>query len=164
MNLFLIAALVALIIVGLFFFAADNQLKTEAALPSEMQGTFTLMQYGCRSSDDIENMVIFDKEEDAFTFEIFATDFSYTVKTGVPAKEAYAEAEKFVRCNINCEGSPMKKILGPSGSSIGFELKPLYSPTRFGMQDVLNVTYKVKERKVVAYIKPDPDVIRARIH
>jgi hypothetical protein len=135
---------------------------TEAAVSSEVQGTFTLILYGCRSSDDIENMAVLDKEGDAFTFEIFAPDFSYTVKTGVPAGEALAEAEKFVRCNINSEGSQLKKILGPAGNSIGFELRPLYSPVRFGIQDVLNVTYTVKERQVAAYIKLDPDVDRSR--
>lgn len=43
MNLFLMAAAAALIIFCPFFFTADSHLKTEAALPSEMQWTFTLM-------------------------------------------------------------------------------------------------------------------------
>ena len=162
MNLTLIVVVAALIILSLFFFASDNHLKTEAALPSEMQGTFTLMLYGCRSADDIENMVLFDKEGDAFTFEIHAPGFSYTVKTNVSAGDALAEAEKFVRCNLNCEGSQLRKILGPGGNSIGFELKPLYSPVLFGIRDVLDVSYVIKERKVTAHIKVDSNVEKTR--
>jgi len=163
MNPFVLAVIALLIILGLvFFFATNNHLKTEAAVSSELQGTFTLILYGCRSSDDIENMVVFDKEDDAYTFEIFAPEFAYTVKTRVPAKDALTEAEKFVRCNINVQGSQLKKILGPEGQSIGFELRPLYSPERFGMQDVLNAQYAVKERKVTAHIKLDPDAEKVR--
>jgi hypothetical protein len=162
MNPFLILGIAALIILSLFFFASDKHLKTETALPSEMQGTFTLMLYGCRSADDIENMVLFDKEGDAFTFEIYSPEFSYTVKTNVPAGDALAEAEKFVRCNINCEGSQLRKILGPGGNSIGFELKPLYSPVLFGIRDVLDIGYVIKERKVTAYIKLDSNAEKTR--
>ena len=161
MNPFLIIVVAALIILSLFFFASDNHLKTETALPSEMQGTFTLMLYGCRSADDIENMVLFDREGDAFTFEIHAPG-SYTVKTNVSAGDALAEAEKFVRCNITCEGSQLRKILGPGGNSIGFELKPLYSPVLFGIRDVLDVSYVIKEQKVTAYIKLDSNVEKSR--
>lgn len=127
-----------------------------------MQGTFTLMLYGCRSADDIENMVLFDKEGDSFTFGIHAPDFSYTVKTNVSAGDALAEAEKFVRCNPNCEGSQLRKILGPGGNGIGFDLKPLYSPVLFGIRDVLDVGYTIKEQKVTVYIKLDSHVEKSR--
>jgi hypothetical protein len=66
-NFFFIAVVVALIILGLFIFSADNYLKTEAANSADVQGKFTLLLYGCSSPDNLENIAILDREGDPYS-------------------------------------------------------------------------------------------------
>jgi hypothetical protein len=149
-NFFFIAAIVLLIIIGVIALSRDSQLKTEAADLAEVQGKFTLLLYGSGFPNDYVNIAILDKEGDPYSFEIYAPDFSYTVKTGLDASQALREAERFVRRNILSERSRLRRVLTPAGAGVGFELRPLYPVTAFGKDDILDVRYSIKDRKIVA--------------
>jgi hypothetical protein len=157
-NLFFIAVIILLVIVGFIALSGDSHLKTEAANPAEVQGTFTLLLYGSSSPNDLANIAILDKEGDPYSFEIHAPDFSYTVQTGLNATHALQEAERFVRRNIQSERSRLHRILSPSGAGIGFELRPLYSVGTFGRDDILDVRYSLKDRKIVVRMELDPSI------
>jgi hypothetical protein len=161
-NFFFIAAVVVLIIIALISLSGDNHLKTEAANLADVQGKFTLLLYGCSSRNDLANIAILDKEGDPYSFEIFAPDFSYTIKAGLNASEALQEAERFVRCNIQSERSQLRRILSPAGAGIGFELRPIYSIVTFGKDDVLDVRYVIKDRKIVVHIELEPAIALQR--
>lgn len=158
MNFFFIVAVVVLIIITLISLSGDNHLKTEAANLADVQGKFTLLLYGCSSRDDLANIAILDKEGDPYSFKIYASDFSYTIKAGLNATEALQEAERFVRCNMQSERSQLRRILSPAGAGIGFELRPLYPVITFGKDDVLDVRYLIKDRKIVVHIELDPAI------
>ena len=162
MNFFFLAALVVLVLFGLYALSGGRHLRTEPASPAEVRGKFTLFLYGCRSRDDIENVAILDREEDAYSFEIMAPDFSYTVKKGLTAEEALGEAEQFVRCNIEVRGSRLSSVLGPTGAVAGFEVMPLYPVIRFGREDVIDVQYTIRDRRISVRVRLDPSVERAR--
>jgi hypothetical protein len=159
-NLFFIAAIILLVIVGLIALSGDGHLKTEPANPAEVQGTFTLLLYGSSSPNDLANIAILDKEGDPYSFEIYAPDFSYNVQTGLNATQALQEAERFVRRNIQSERTRLHRILSPSGAGIGFELRPLYSVGTFGRDDILDVRYSIKDRTIVVRIELDPSIDR----
>ena len=158
MNFLFIAAVVVLIIIGLFYLSGAHNLKTEEAKPDDVQGQFTLLLYGCSSRDDLANIAILDKEGDQYPFEIYASDSSYTRKAAMSGAEALQEAERFVRCNIRSERFRLRRILSPDGAGIGFELRPLYSAVTFGNDDVLDVRYLIKDRKIIVHIKLDPAI------
>jgi len=157
-NFFFIAAIVVLIIIALISLSGGNHLKTEVANLADVQGKFTLLLYGCSSRDDLANIAILDKEGDPYSFEIYAPDSSYTTKAGLNAAEALQEAERFVRCNFQSGRSQLRRILSPAGVGIGFELRPLYSIVTFGKDDVLDVRYLIKDRKIVVQIDLDPSI------
>ena len=157
-NLFFIAVIILLVIVGLIALSGDGHLKTEAANPAEVQGTFTLLLYGSSSPNDLANIAILDKEGDPYSFEIYAPDFSYTVQAGLNAAQALQKAERFVRRNIQSERSRLHRVLSPAGAGIGFELRPLYSVGTFGRDDILDVRYSIKDRKIVVRIELDPSI------
>jgi hypothetical protein len=69
-------------------FAFDKPLKTIEANPAEITGTFILILYGGRFSDDVETIAILDLEGDGYTLEPFAPDFDFRIKKGVPATGA----------------------------------------------------------------------------
>ena len=159
-SFFFIAAIILVIIVGLVVLSGNSYLKTEAANPAEVQGQFTLLLYGSSSRNDLANVAILDKEGDPYSFEIYAPDFSFTVQAGLSAEQALQEAERFVRRNIHFERSRLHRILSPAGAGIGYELRPLYSISTFGRDDILNVRYSIKERKIVVHIELDPEIER----
>jgi len=159
-NLLILAAIILLVIIGFIALSGDSHLKTEAANAAEVQGTFTLLLYGSSSPNDLANIAILDREGDPYSFEIYAPDFSYTVRAGLNAAQALQEAERFVRRNIQSERSRLHRILSPAGAGIGFELRPLYSAATFGRDDILDVRYSIKDRKIVVRIELDPSIDR----
>lgn len=135
-----------------------RHLRIEPAKPSEVTGTYTLLLYGCRYPDDVENVALLEKEGDPYTIEIYAPDFRYKVKTGLSAEDALKQAEQFVKCSVHYQQTRFSKIPDPAGGIAGYEARGLYSPIRFGMYDVLDVQYVARDNKIVVYIKLDPDV------
>jgi hypothetical protein len=162
LNFFFLAVLVLLIILGLFALSGDRHLKTEPAVPAEVQGSYTLILYGCGSRDTIENVAILDREGDAYSFEIMAPEFSTTVTSGLSAGAALKKAEEFVRCNINVTRSQLRRVLGPSGAVVGFAVTPLYPVILFGREDVVDMQYTIKGRAIAVRIRLDPVIERAR--
>lgn len=141
-------------------FALEKPLKTEKANASDIRGTFTLILYGGRYSDDLETVAILDSEGDQYHFEPYAPDFDYRVKKGIQAKEALAEAEKFVSFHNAFWRSQLSKILDNKGTTIGYELRPLYLNFVYGTSDLLDIYYWLKEDgKVKATIKLKPQIL-----
>ena len=163
MGFFFLAALVILIIIGIAALSGDRHLRTEPAVPADVQGKFTLLLSGCSSRDDIENVAILDREEDAYSFEIMAPEFSTTVTSGLSAGAALKKAEEFVRCNINVTRSQLRRVLGPSGAVVGFAVMPLYPVIQFGREDVIDVQYTVQDRTITVRISLDPAIERLRM-
>jgi hypothetical protein len=144
-------------------FAFETSLKTEAANPSEMKGTFTLILYGGNYYDDVETAAFLDREGDAYTLDLYVPDFDYRVIKGMPAKEALAKAEKFVRFHPSFWHSQLSKIMGDKGNVIGYEIRPLYYPITYGVSDVLDVHYWMKEGgRVKVTIRLIPSVEKLR--
>ncbi len=138
--------------------ASAAGLKTRIADRSEVQGTFTVMLYGGISASDPENVAILKPESDGHSFEIAARGLDYKVVKGLSAEAALAEAEKFLGNNIDAGQTQLVKILGTDGAILGFEVKSLYEPERFGMPDVVDTHYTIKGDTVRAWINIDPEV------
>jgi len=144
-------------------FAFETSLRTKAANPSEVKGTFTLILYGGNYYDDLETMAILDPEGDPYTLDLFVPDFDYKVMKGVSAKEAMAKAEKFIKFHPSFWHSQLSKILDDKGDVIGYELRPLYYPITYGVSDVLDVHYWMKEGgRVKVTVRLIPSVERLR--
>lgn len=138
---------------------AGMQLRTASADRTRIDGTYTLMLYGCHYPDQIENVAILVDESGRYPIEIYDLETSFKVKKGVPAQEAIAEAEAFVRCSFHTVWQTrVSRILDDRGGSLGYEFRPLYAVTEFGTSDVLLISYSLKEGKVRAYIRKSPDL------
>jgi len=139
------------------------RLLAKPADPAEVQWTYTLLLYGCRYPDDLENMAILVQENGPYPVEIYAPDFMYKVKKGLPAPQALAEAEAFIQCSFHKFWmSVLRKIPDEAGRTIGYEVKPLYVPWEVGVPEVLLSSYSLKDGKVTAYILLDPLVEKRR--
>ena len=135
------------------------QLNTTSADKTIISGTYTLLLYGCHYPDQIDNVAILVDENSRYPLEIYDLDTSFIMKKGVPAQQAVAEADKFVRCSFHTIWqTQVTRIPDDSGGTIGYEVRPLYTVTEFGTPDVLLIGYSLKNGKVRAYIRKSPEV------
>lgn len=104
------------------------------------------------------NVAFLDKEGDPYTMEIYAPDFQYKTENNVPAGDAFARADQFIRCNVNYQQTQVRKILDLQGNVAGYEVRPLYAPFRYGMLDVMIISYTIRENRIIIYVRLDPRV------
>jgi hypothetical protein len=67
---------------------AGIQLVPKSADPTDLKGTYTLILYGCRYPDDLENMAILVDEGGRYPVEVYALDSMYKVKKGLSGPQA----------------------------------------------------------------------------
>jgi hypothetical protein len=159
----LAAAALLLALSGPHAFAAGKQLKTESAGQAAITGNYTMLLYGCRYPDDIENAAILVSEGSRYPVEIYAPDTRYKVKKGLEAQKALAEANEFVRCSVRrVWQTQIRRILDDADGIIGYEVRPLYYPYDVGSADVLLISYALKGGKVRAYIRLTPEMENKR--
>ena len=116
-------------------------------------GSFTLILYGNRHGDDLETVAFMDIEGDEHIFEPYAREYNYSVKMHQESEEALKKGIAFVRRHESFKGVRISKIIDKQDRILGYELRPFYRDTRFRVPDVLNVSYVLKEKKVVIYIR-----------
>ncbi len=140
---------------------AGRELATGPARGRDVEGTYTLLLYGCHYPDDIKDLAILVDQNSAYPVEIYDLDTSYKVKKGVAGPQAFKEAEAFVRCSTRrVSETRVRRIFDGAGGTVGFEVRPLYFPLQFGQADVLQVNYTKTDGSVRAYIRLDPAVER----
>ena len=140
--------------------ALGNRLTMKQTGESAVTGTYTLILYGCTHYDDFETVAILAKEGGGYPFEPFAPDFKYRVIKGVPGKEAIEEARKFVYCHTAFHTSQLSRLVDEKGETLGFEVRPLYMPFVYGVDDVLDTYYRIRDGKVIVTIRLQPSIER----
>jgi hypothetical protein len=132
-------------------------LLTETADPKSLEGTYDLFLYGCRYPNDIEHAAFLITPDKAGMVELYVLATSYKVKRGVPAEQALAEANTHVRCGVRTvETVRVHRIPDGSGGTLGFEVLPRYPTTDVGGMDPVNVSYTLKDGKIIIYISVSP--------
>jgi len=128
-----------------------------------VQGSFALILFGGAYKDDLETIALLDNEGDEYSIEPYAPEFDYVTKRRLSAEEALAQASRFVSFHHAFWKIHLSKILGPDGTVIGFEVKPLYFPFIYGISDVLDVSYWPKKDgkvKVVIRLLPSLETLK----
>ena len=143
------------VLLGSVSCAPGIRLNTKAQ-DSEAKGTYTVIYYGCNFLNDLESIAFLEREGGGYNFAPYAPDFKYRVKKGLSAEEAFETAMKFVSCNPSFRRTQAKSILAPNGDTIGYEVRPLYLPFTYGIDDVLYVDYWLKDGKVVITVRLAP--------
>lgn len=129
------------------------RLNTQGAQDAEVVGNYTAIYYGCNFFNDLETIAFLEKEGGAYHFEPYAPDFKYRVKKGLSSKEAIETAKQSVNCNPSFSRTRVSRIVAPNNETIGYEVRPLYLPYTYGVDDVLDVYYRLKDNNVVIIIR-----------
>ena len=157
-NICMISFIVLLALVTSTTLVHAEYLKTKEAKTEEVTGSLILILYGGSHMNDLETIAFLDKEGDQYEFEPYAPEFDYKAKKGVPAGDALNEARKFVSFHNAFWRSQLSRILDDKGNIIGYEVRPLYRPFVYGRDDLLEVYYRIKDGKVIVYIRLVPEI------
>ncbi len=136
--------------------AGPRYLTSVSAKPEEVEGTYDLFLYGHRYADDFKNIAFLIPQGGRYVFELYAAEFDYTIKKGLPANAAIEKAEEFVKFHYSFQRSQLSKMLDYEGRVVGYELRPIYSGFSYG--DVLDVHYIIKDSKVIASVGLKPEI------
>jgi hypothetical protein len=145
-RIYILTTIAILILILSMSCATGRYLKTETARETDIGGAFTLFLY---EDDNRTNVAIFDIEGDDYTFEIYESNYHYTVEKSVSSEQAVKKAVQ----HIASQKRKMRKILD-GGNTVGYELRPLYHTLlRYGTSDIINVDYRVSDKKVLVTIE-----------
>lgn len=136
-----------------------ERIKTETVNDIEREKAYSLILYGARHGNDLETVAILDIEGDDYTIVPYAPDFDYEVLSGLDSPEAIKRAGGFISWHPLYHKSELKRIT-LSGKVIGYELRPLYYPLSYGLSDVIDIDYRLKDRKVIVRIRLLPQIER----
>jgi hypothetical protein len=118
-----------------------------------IEGEFRLILYGGNHQGDRETIVMLDVEGDPYTVVPYAPQFAYTISEGVEARAALDQASHFLQTQMEYGRSMVRRVFDAEGTTIAYEIRPLYKPTRYGVPDLLDVQYLLQDdRTVLAYV------------
>jgi hypothetical protein len=138
---YIVPTILILFLTVSFSCTTGKYLKTETAGTADISGEITLFLY--KDVYLIEAAVL-DIEGDDYTFEMTGSGHNYTVEKSVPAELAVKKAFG----SISSQRGRLRKILADNGNKIGYEVRPVYGIFRYGSSDILDVDYRIEDKKV----------------
>jgi len=125
-----------------------QEIRLENGSEKEIAGTFSLVLYGGTYGNDVQALAILYKDDSPYTIVPYAPEFDYKIIKHIPAKDALAAAYSFTSQNPDFARAQIARIVDSSGMVIGYEIRPLYRPFRYGSLDVLYTNYWRKGDKI----------------
>ena len=148
-RLFAVVASVVFIVSLLSACAGGNLLRTEPVQNTRniITGTYTLILYQDKAYFELLTIAFLAAE--GYTFQPYAPEFNYGVTPNMDGREALDVAQAFIRKNPDYMSTSISKILDPAGTTIGYEIMPLYRAFNYGTSNVMTITYTLKAPGIV---------------
>lgn len=121
------------------------------------ENTYTFIKFGGNYGKDVRAVAFLDIEGDATVLEPYAPEFDFTKKPGMSAGDALLSAEQFLKGQTGYRSTALRKIV-VEGRVVGYEVRPLYLPYEYGVQDVLMIGYRMKDNRVLISVQLLPEV------
>jgi hypothetical protein len=112
--------------------------------PSGVSGRYTLVLFNDPAYIGLRAVGFLSAEGSGYTITPYASSDMYTSTYGMDGQEALQAAVSFVRKNPSFTRAVVSGILDPSGRTIGYEVRPMFSPLDYGAEDVMSITYMLK--------------------
>ena len=156
------AAAALTVIILLFFSSCASGLRLDAMAThdDEVSGTYSLILYGCGFNGDFQTIAFLDNEADQYTIVPYTHKFNYRVIEDMSGPKALEKATEFLHCNSAFRTTKVRKIVGPDGRTLGYEIRPLYHSYAYGSGDALHTDYRLQDRTVIVHVSLAPWVDR----
>jgi hypothetical protein len=130
-----------------------NNIKKEPFKDGEViTGNFNFILYGGTHSEDLETVVILDTVDDKYSFVPYASEYQFLIKNNYANDRALQTAIRSIGWHYLFMRAQVSKILDQQSNLIGYEVKPLYMPLRFGSPDILDVHYNLRGDNIYFYV------------
>ncbi|RME66661.1 MAG: hypothetical protein D6778_04395 [Nitrospirae bacterium] len=153
----------------LFVWGCGPVVVTKRARSEELTGRYDLILYGGNYMDDPETIGFVDIKDDTVEFRPYAPDYKFKIIKDIPGKRALEYMKGHLYAQSDVLSIEIRKIFSPEGELLGFELRPLYEPFKYGM-DTPEVHYQLKGKRLIIYVntpwaleEEDDDFNRHRI-
>ncbi len=146
----LIIALVVLLISGC---TAGVTVKTTRVATETVSGNFDLILFGDNYLDDPETIAFADLKTDNISFEPYAPEYKFRRYRDITAKEMLHIARVHLIGNSISRRIEIREIVAPGGKLLGYEVRALYWPLKYGFSDVPEVSYSLSNNKLLIYIR-----------
>ncbi len=133
--------------------AGGKNLRTAPSSAESISGIFDVTFYSNEDFDGLKKVVILDVAADAYEILLYEPEYFMQKVKHAKGDNAVKSAVEFIKGHPNYIKYQINKILDKEGNAIGFEVRPLYNPTTYGISDVMNNYYTLEdEGKVRATI------------
>ena len=149
-EFFLAFALFAVLIAG--GCAGGTYLKTQSIEDPALTGFYRLILFHDDSLYGLKTIAFLEAEESGYSLEPYVDSYDLAVLSHVSGKVAFRQALDFIKSQnghhfyANYQTSA---ILSREGRTIGYEVRPLCDSTTFGVDDVMTLTYTLKEDGII---------------
>ena len=132
-----------------------KELTTRLAREGDVgDGTFTVILYSTSEYSFLQTAAFLDIEGDGYELQPFGASFKYTLIKGLAGSKAVERAREFIVSRVVYNKLELRAIMGPAGTVIGYELRPLLLPINYGQSDVLDINYDLgQEGRVTIYVR-----------
>ena len=117
-------------------------------------GPFTVILYSTSEYSFLQTAAFLDIEGDGYELQPFGASFKYTLIKGLAGSKAVERAREFIVSRVVYNKLELRAIMGPAGTVIGYELRPLLLPINYGQSDVLDIYYDLgQEGRITVYVR-----------
>ena len=120
--------------------------------PGTLTGFYRLILFHDDSFYGLKTIAFLEAEGSGYSLEPYVDSYDLEVLSHLSGKVALQQALDFIKSQKGHHfymNYQMSEILSKEGRTIGYEVRPLYDSTTFGVDDVMTVTYSLKENGVV---------------
>lgn len=144
---FVVAVPVAFILFLSAGCAGGKSLRTQDDRGSDdITGLYTLILYrGSESLGGLKTVAFLAAEKDGYSLVPYAPTYEYTVTPHLSGQKALGDALAFIKTSRFYKNHQLRRILSPSGATIGYEVRPLYDSLAFGVSNIMTISYSLRE-------------------
>ncbi len=133
--------------------AGGTYLKTQSIDdPGTLTGFYRLILFHDDSFQGLKTIAFLEAEGSGYSIEPYVDSYNLSVIPHVGGNAALQQALVFIKSQKGSHfyaSYQISTILSKESKTIGYELRPLYDVLSFGTDDVMTVTYSLKEDGVV---------------
>ncbi len=134
--------------------ALSASIKTIRVPAETVTGKFDLILFGGNYLDDPETIVFADLRDDDIAFEPYSPDYKYKRHNNLTLTELiHVAREHLFGSSVTYRKIEFRKIYTPSGQILGYEIRAIQWPLKYGFGDIPEVSYRLKDKKLFLYIR-----------
>ncbi|HXX54419.1 MAG TPA: hypothetical protein VEI28_07630 [Thermodesulfovibrionales bacterium] len=128
-------------------------LKTQSIQnPGTLTGFYRLILFHDDSFYGLRTIAFLEAEGSGYSLEPYVDSYDLEVRSHVSGKVALEQALDFIKSQKGHHfytNYQISEILSKEGKTIGYEVRPLCDSTTFGVDDVMTLTYTLKEDGII---------------